>query len=227
MPELAAQLAEDDELAAAYRARPRGATSPTARASSDVAEIAGISAGGMPTRVKCLHALAGHALAAGPGREPDRRPRARARRLVARACASASDYSAPAAIEASRRGRACSGCALASPASPRSARGIRVARRAAGAHADPVRDRRVLARRLRHHARPGRPRKGAGVTIADHRHRRRRQPSRSRGRGRRRHGCLGRRRRRTARRRSAQTSASTAPWSPRSRPAADTARAPA
>lgn len=32
-----------------------------------VEEIAGISAGGMPTRVKCLHALVGHALAAGPG----------------------------------------------------------------------------------------------------------------------------------------------------------------
>ena len=32
-----------------------------------VEELAGISAGGMPTRVKCLHALAGHALAAGPG----------------------------------------------------------------------------------------------------------------------------------------------------------------
>jgi hypothetical protein len=35
-----------------------------------VAEIAGISAGGMPTRVKCLHALAAHALAAGPGVNP-------------------------------------------------------------------------------------------------------------------------------------------------------------
>jgi hypothetical protein len=32
-----------------------------------VDELVGISAGGMPTRVKCLHALAGHALAAGPG----------------------------------------------------------------------------------------------------------------------------------------------------------------
>ncbi|MFM6979869.1 MAG: DUF501 domain-containing protein [Micrococcales bacterium] len=32
-----------------------------------VPEIDGISAGGMPTRVKCLHALVGHALAAGPG----------------------------------------------------------------------------------------------------------------------------------------------------------------
>ena len=35
-----------------------------------VDEIAGISAGGMPNRVKCLHALAGHALAAGPGINP-------------------------------------------------------------------------------------------------------------------------------------------------------------
>jgi uncharacterized protein len=35
-----------------------------------VDEIAGISAGGMPTRVKCLHALAAHALAAGPGVNP-------------------------------------------------------------------------------------------------------------------------------------------------------------
>jgi hypothetical protein len=35
-----------------------------------VEEIAGVSAGGMPTRVKCLHALAAHALAAGPGVNP-------------------------------------------------------------------------------------------------------------------------------------------------------------
>jgi hypothetical protein len=35
-----------------------------------VPEIAGISAGGMPTRVKCLHALGGHALAVGPGVNP-------------------------------------------------------------------------------------------------------------------------------------------------------------
>jgi hypothetical protein len=35
-----------------------------------VAELAGVSAGGMPVRVKCLHALAGHALAAGPGVNP-------------------------------------------------------------------------------------------------------------------------------------------------------------
>ena len=33
-------------------------------------EIAQVSAGGMPTRVKCLHALLGHTLAAGPGVNP-------------------------------------------------------------------------------------------------------------------------------------------------------------
>jgi len=35
-----------------------------------VPEIAHVTAGGMPTRVKCLHALVGHALAAGPGVNP-------------------------------------------------------------------------------------------------------------------------------------------------------------
>lgn len=35
-----------------------------------VPEISGVSAGGMPTRVKCLHVLVGHSLAAGPGVNP-------------------------------------------------------------------------------------------------------------------------------------------------------------
>lgn len=35
-----------------------------------VREIAAVSAGGMPTRVKCLHALVAHALAVGPGVNP-------------------------------------------------------------------------------------------------------------------------------------------------------------
>jgi hypothetical protein len=35
-----------------------------------VAEIAGVSAGGMPDRVKCLHVLIAHALARGPGVNP-------------------------------------------------------------------------------------------------------------------------------------------------------------
>jgi hypothetical protein len=36
----------------------------------DVPEIIGISAGGMPDRVKCLHVLVGQALASGPGVNP-------------------------------------------------------------------------------------------------------------------------------------------------------------
>jgi hypothetical protein len=36
----------------------------------DVPEIAGVSAGGMPDRVKCLHVLVAHALAVGPGVNP-------------------------------------------------------------------------------------------------------------------------------------------------------------
>ncbi len=35
-----------------------------------VPEIEGVTAGGMPSRVKCLHALAAHSLAAGPGVNP-------------------------------------------------------------------------------------------------------------------------------------------------------------
>jgi uncharacterized protein len=36
----------------------------------EVAEIAHVSAGGMPTRVKCLHVLVAHSLATGPGVNP-------------------------------------------------------------------------------------------------------------------------------------------------------------
>jgi hypothetical protein len=69
MPELAAMLDEDPALAAAYLAAHESYLAD--RDGIDkVPEIAGISAGGMPTRVKCLHALAGHALAAGPGVNP-------------------------------------------------------------------------------------------------------------------------------------------------------------
>ena len=35
-----------------------------------VEEIDHVSAGGMPTRVKCLHVLVAHSLAAGPGVNP-------------------------------------------------------------------------------------------------------------------------------------------------------------
>ena len=69
MAEFAALLGEDPELAAAYRVAHESYLAD--RDSIErVPEIAGVSAGGMPTRVKCLHALAGHALAAGPGVNP-------------------------------------------------------------------------------------------------------------------------------------------------------------
>ena len=69
MKELTARLTEDEELAAAYR-RAHEAYLADREELGRVAEIAGISAGGMPTRVKCLHVLVAHALAAGPGVNP-------------------------------------------------------------------------------------------------------------------------------------------------------------
>ncbi|MCR2784341.1 MULTISPECIES: DUF501 domain-containing protein [unclassified Microbacterium] len=69
MRELSDELAADDDLAAQY-ARAHEAYLADRAPHGDVPEIEGISAGGMPTRVKCLHALAGHALAAGPGVNP-------------------------------------------------------------------------------------------------------------------------------------------------------------
>jgi uncharacterized protein len=69
MKELTARLEQDDELAAAYRRAHESYLSDREEL-GHVAEIAGISAGGMPNRVKCLHVLVGHALAAGPGVNP-------------------------------------------------------------------------------------------------------------------------------------------------------------
>jgi len=62
-------LAEDDDVASAYRAAHEQYLADR-ESIAVVEEIAGISAGGMPSRVKCLHALAAHALAAGPGVNP-------------------------------------------------------------------------------------------------------------------------------------------------------------
>ncbi|WP_292831887.1 DUF501 domain-containing protein [Microbacterium sp.] len=69
MNEFAELLAEDDAVAEAYAAAHAAYLADRA-VYGDVPEIEGVSAGGMPTRVKCLHALAGHALAAGPGVNP-------------------------------------------------------------------------------------------------------------------------------------------------------------
>ncbi len=67
MAEFAALL--DGEVAAAY-ARAHESYLADRESIEHVPEIAGISAGGMPGRVKCLHALAAHSLAAGPGLNP-------------------------------------------------------------------------------------------------------------------------------------------------------------
>lgn len=69
MAELAAELAHDEALATQYRAAHEAYLADRAGILA-VDEIAGYSAGGMPSRVKCLHALAGHSLAAGPGLNP-------------------------------------------------------------------------------------------------------------------------------------------------------------
>lgn len=69
MAEMQERLEREPELAAAHR-RAHDAYLADRAALGSVAEIDGISAGGMPNRVKCLHVLAGHALAAGPGVNP-------------------------------------------------------------------------------------------------------------------------------------------------------------
>jgi hypothetical protein len=69
MAELTQLLTDDDGLAAAYRAA--HASYLADRDSIEVVdEVAGFSAGGMPERIKCLHALVAHTLAAGPGVNP-------------------------------------------------------------------------------------------------------------------------------------------------------------
>ena len=69
MATMTAELATDPVLAQAYSVAHEDYLARRA-ALGDVPEIAGVSAGGMPTRVKCLHVLVGHALAAGPGVNP-------------------------------------------------------------------------------------------------------------------------------------------------------------
>lgn len=62
-------LAEDEELRAAYQ-RAHEQYLRERESVAHVEEIAHVTAGGMPTRVKCLHALAAHSLAVGPGVNP-------------------------------------------------------------------------------------------------------------------------------------------------------------
>ncbi len=69
MAEMTERLGSDPGLAEAYAAA-HDRYLEAREAIGHVEEIAGISAGGMPTRVKCLHVLAGQSLAQGRGVNP-------------------------------------------------------------------------------------------------------------------------------------------------------------
>ena len=69
MVEYQQRLAEDDEAQWAYRLAHESFLRRRAEWGV-VPEIEGISAGGMPTRVKCLHSLMAHSLSVGPGINP-------------------------------------------------------------------------------------------------------------------------------------------------------------
>ncbi|MDT0202290.1 DUF501 domain-containing protein [Nocardioides sp. AE5] len=69
MKQMQDRLATEPGLAEQYAAAHR-AYLEAREAIGHVEEIDGISAGGMPTRVKCLHVLAGQALAQGRGVNP-------------------------------------------------------------------------------------------------------------------------------------------------------------
>lgn len=70
MGEMNERLATDSELASAYHAAHFAYIEARSSLGVSVPEIEGISAGGMPDRVKCLHSLVAHALAAGAGVNP-------------------------------------------------------------------------------------------------------------------------------------------------------------
>ncbi len=69
MTEMSQRLLEDEDLAERYAAAHEDYLRRRAEL-GEVPEIESISAGGMPTRVKCLHVLVAHSLAAGPGVNP-------------------------------------------------------------------------------------------------------------------------------------------------------------
>jgi hypothetical protein len=69
MREMEARLGDDAELASQYSAAHEAYLADRTQL-GDVVEIDGISAGGMPNRVKCLHVLVAHSLAAGAGVNP-------------------------------------------------------------------------------------------------------------------------------------------------------------
>ena len=69
MREMEERLTTDVTLAAQYRTAHESYIAER-DAIDSVGEVSGVSAGGMPSRVKCLHVLAAHSLACGPGVNP-------------------------------------------------------------------------------------------------------------------------------------------------------------
>jgi hypothetical protein len=74
MKEMEERLSTDAELAGRYAAAHddfiAARTAVAKEVGIDVPEVEGISAGGMPQRVKCLHSLVAHSLGAGPDVNP-------------------------------------------------------------------------------------------------------------------------------------------------------------
>ena len=70
MAEMQERLSTDLEVAGAYAAAHNAYEAARGALGMDVPEVKGITAGGMPDRVKCLHSLVAHSLAAGPGVNP-------------------------------------------------------------------------------------------------------------------------------------------------------------
>ena len=70
MDEMSARLEVDPELKGAYQAAHDDYIAARSALGMVVPEVEGISAGGMPDRVKCLHSLVAHSLAAGEGVNP-------------------------------------------------------------------------------------------------------------------------------------------------------------
>ena len=70
MAQMQDRLATDPELAGAYQAAHDDYETARDALGMDVPEVKGITAGGMPDRVKCLHSLVAHSLSAGPGVNP-------------------------------------------------------------------------------------------------------------------------------------------------------------
>ncbi len=70
MAEMTERLQVDLDLAGSYYAAHEDYQAARAALGIVVPEVEGITAGGMPDRVKCLHSLVAHSLAAGPGVNP-------------------------------------------------------------------------------------------------------------------------------------------------------------